>query len=131
MRADPRDTGREAISENMTDDRGVYRIYGVPAGRYTVAAGDPRYAPPDPRAPTTSPCYADVTDAAKAGVVEVKEGTEATKIDITIGEAPTGYGVAGRVIDGDSGTPIAKAYIQLTRIEIIDASNSRGYGEYV
>jgi hypothetical protein len=88
-----------------TDDRGVYRAFGLPAGRYKVSVGDPRFNTGNRRRATVQTFYPDVTDFAKAGVVEVKEGSEANKIDITIGEAPQGYSVAGRVVDGESGTP--------------------------
>ncbi len=89
-----------SISGMMTDDRGVYRIFGVPAGRYKVSVGDPRfYRGTGRRQITAQTFYPDVTDAAKAGIVSVEEGSESTKIDIAVGEAPQGYSVAGRVVD--------------------------------
>ena len=114
-----------SASGMTTDDRGVYRIFGLPAGRYRVSVGDPRFNPGNRRRATVQTFYPDVTDLAKAGIVEVKEGSEANKIDITIGEAPQGYSVAGRVVDAESGAPIANVYIQLTRIETT-GSNTRG-----
>lgn len=132
MLADERDQRRPVFTSGMTtDDRGVYRIFGVPAGRYKVSVGDPRFNRGNRRQISAQTFYPDVTDAAKAGVVEVEEGSEVTKIDITIGEAPQGYSVTGRVVDADSGTPVANVFMQLTRIEIIDGSNTRGYGEYL
>ena len=132
MPADERDQRRPLFNNGMsTDDRGVYRIFGVPAGRYKVSVGDPRFNTGNRRQATVQTFYPDVTDIAKAGVVDVKEGSEAGKIDITIGEAPQGYSVAGRVIDGESGTPVARAFIQLIRIEVLDSSSTRGYGEHI
>jgi protocatechuate 3,4-dioxygenase beta subunit len=113
-----------------TDDRGMYRIFGLPAGRYKVSVGDPRFNTGNRRRATVQTFYPDVTDLAKAGVVEIKEGSEANKIDITIGEAPQGYSVTGRVVDGETGTPISNVYIQLTRIEVTQ-SNSRGFSENI
>jgi hypothetical protein len=113
-----------------TDDRGVYRIFGVPAGRYKVSVGDPRFNSGVRPRVVTPTFYPDVTDAAKAGIVEVKEGAEANKIDITIGEAPQGYSVSGRVVDGESGTPVARVYIQLTRIEVKEG-RSGSFNEYL
>lgn len=128
---DQRDQRRGFLNPMSTDDRGMYRIFGVPAGRYRVSVGDPRFGRGDRRRILAQTFYPNVTDSAKAGIVEVKEGSEANKIDITIGDAPQGYTVTGRVVDGESGTPVVRAYIQLTRIEVIDSSNTRGYGEYV
>lgn len=133
MPADENNQRRQPFINGMsTDDRGVYRIFGVPPGRYKVSVGDPRFNRISNRRQVSAQTfYPDVTDAAKAGIVSVEEGSESTKIDITVGEAPQGYAVAGRVVDGDSGAPVANVFIQLTRIEIIDGSNTRGYPEYL
>ncbi len=129
MPADERDQFRPIFSNGMTtDDRGVYRMFGVPAGRYKVSVGDPRFRGPR-RQVAAQTFYPDVTDAATAGIVNIEEGSEANKIDITVGEAPQGYSVAGRVVDGDSGTPVASAFIQLTRIESMEGGGIRSFGE--
>src|SRR6185503_7050296 len=71
--ADERAQRRPNASGVATDDRGVYRIFGLPAGRYKVSVGDPNfYSGVRPRV-VTQTFYPDVTDAAKAGIVEVKE----------------------------------------------------------
>jgi hypothetical protein len=119
------------INGMMTDDRGVYRVFGVPAGRYKVSVGDPRFRGMNRRQVAVQTFYPDVSDVAKAGVVNVEEGSEANKIDITVGEAPQGYSVMGRIVDGDSAAPVANVFIQLTTIEIIDANNTRNSSEYV
>ena len=118
-------------SGSITDDRGVYRIFGVPAGRYKVSVGDLRFNPGIVRRKTNAQTfYPDVTEAAKAGIVEISEGTEATKIDITVGEeAAQGYSVSGRIFDSDTGDPVPNVGILLTRIIIINPSNTSGYGE--
>jgi protocatechuate 3,4-dioxygenase beta subunit len=94
-----------------TDDRGVYRIYGVPDGRYQVSV-DFR---PDPimggRFPGQSGLhkptyYPGVTDPAGALEVEVKNSNEIPNIDIKIGAPGKTYTVAGRVIDAETGRPI-------------------------
>ncbi len=132
MPADENNQRRQPfISGLSTDDRGMYRIFGVPAGRYKVSVGDPRFRGMNRRQVSAQTFYPDVTDAAKGGIVNVEEGSESTKIDITVGEAPQGYAVTGRVVDGDSGTPVANVFMQLTRIEIIDGSNTSGYPEYL
>jgi len=92
-----------------TDDRGIYRIYGVPAGRYLVSVGDDaggmgtvRGAGYYPR--TYSP---DTTDASKASIVEISEGGEAKNIDINVGLRAHTYTVSGRIVDADSNQPLA------------------------
>ena len=130
--ADQRDQRGPFFNNSMTtDDRGVYRIFGVPAGRYKVSVGDPRFGGGSRRQVAVQTFYPDVTEVAKAGVVNVEEGSEATKIDITVGESPQGYAVTGRVVDEESGAPVAKLIIVLTKIEIIDASNTRNSAEYL
>src|SRR6266576_947709 len=116
----------------QTDDRGVYRMFGVRPGRYKVSVGEGdnmfyRGAGRGrPAHPTTF--YPDVTDGSKATVVEIGEGTEATNIDITLAETVQGFAVNGRVVDGDTGKPVANVSIGLERIVVIDANNTRGYG---
>lgn len=89
-----------------TDDRGIYRIYGLSAGRYKVSVGD------SGGAVLRSGYYQrtyhpDTTDAAKATIVELNEGSEAKNIDINVGARSRTYTVSGRIIDADTGQPIA------------------------
>src|SRR5215831_2993249 len=92
-----------------TDDRGIYRLYGLPPGRYLVSVGDDaggmgtvRGAGYYPR--TYSP---DTTDASKAAIVEISEGGEAKNIDINVGLRAHTYTVSGRIVDADSNQPLA------------------------
>lgn len=91
-----------------TDDRGVYRAFGLRAGKYKVFVGrDERRLPDDDGAgfyPQTF--YPSVTDADKATVVEVTEGGESSDIDITMGRAVTTFKVTGRIVDGETGKPV-------------------------
>jgi len=93
----------------QTDDRGVYRLYGLPAGRYKVSVGtDPSrgtaYTGSHIYYPRTF--FGDVTDPAKATVVELSEGGEAGNIDIQVGRRGETYSATGRIVDADSGQPI-------------------------
>ena len=88
-----------------TDDRGVYRIFGLEAGRYLVAAGS------DSSGRMTSggyrpAFYPNAADQAQAKVVEVESGGEAANIDIRVAAPAKGYVVTGRVVDADSGEPV-------------------------
>lgn len=94
-----------------TDDRGIYRLFGVPPGRYIVSAGmdtNQDYA----RMDIGNTYYAltyhpDVTDQSKAAIIEVTSGSEASEIDITLGRAAKAYAASGRIINGDTGKPVA------------------------
>jgi protocatechuate 3,4-dioxygenase beta subunit len=93
-----------------TDDRGVYRIYGLPEGRYRISVGYSQ-APGSIafiQGRTFYPMtyYPDTTDESQAKVIEVTEGDEATNIDITVGESKRSYDIYGRVVD-EGGQPVA------------------------
>jgi hypothetical protein len=93
----------------QTDDRGVYRIYGLSAGRYVVSAG--RGSPGQVSAGSGRAYYPftyhpGVTDESKAGIVELSAGTEAINIDIPLGKPVVSYVVTGHVVDADSGAPV-------------------------
>ncbi|MEP7076385.1 MAG: carboxypeptidase-like regulatory domain-containing protein [Acidobacteriota bacterium] len=80
-----------------TDDRGVFRIYGLPAGRYLVLAGGKaeysfRQTPFDRDAPTFYPSSTRDT----ASVVTVQSGQEVSGTDIRYRNEP-GSTVSGRV----------------------------------
>jgi protocatechuate 3,4-dioxygenase beta subunit len=94
--------------DQMTDDRGVYRIYGLPAGRYRVSVGQDDNAGAityGRRKVYRRTFYPDATEAAQARIVEVKTGSETTDIDITLGKAVKTYRVSGRFVNGETGQP--------------------------
>ncbi len=80
---------------NFTDDRGVYRLYGLPAGRYVVGIALPNQS-----------YYPNTTDLSKAAIVEVSEGAEVTNIDIILSAPPKAYAVSGRIIDAETNKPL-------------------------
>src|SRR5215470_2475050 len=91
-----------------TDDRGVYRIYGLPEGRYLVSVG---YASHAQRKTSGSALYPRVyypkaTSESEAKVIEVSEGSEATNVDITVSDPVETRDVSGRVVDADTGRPV-------------------------
>jgi hypothetical protein len=99
-----------AIGNGQTDDRGIYRMYGLPAGRYKVAVGRGE----DMSGPSLGPARAnykqvfhpDVTDQARATVIEVSEGSEANNVDITLGRAMQTFSASGRIVDAEKGLPV-------------------------
>jgi protocatechuate 3,4-dioxygenase beta subunit len=116
--------------DQQTDDRGVYRIYGLPPGRYRVAVGrggDAGAVSFGRRKIFRRTFYPDATDQAQARVVEVKSGIEATDVDITVGRALKTYKVAGRFVTADAGQPVAGIPVGFNTL---DARGRRtgGYG---
>ena len=113
IRPDKRGPEAAAVSpfEFDTDDRGVYRVYGLPAGRYLVAVGEDRDsgivmvgAAGGRYARTFHPA---TTDAAQARQIEVTSGSEATGADITLAEGPKSFQATGRIVDADTNQPVA------------------------
>ena len=97
-----------------TDDRGIYRIFGLRPGRYLVSAGsesDVFSTMFRLRPKRTQTFYPGVTDQARAKQVQVTAGSEVSAIDIQFSAADKGFVVSGRVIEAQKGTPIAKAMI--------------------
>ncbi len=91
-------------SNSQTDDRGVYRVFGLLPGRYKVAVGrsDDVFSQSfgsAQRSAYQQVFHPDVTDQAKATVIEVGEGTEAANVDIALGRTLQTFTVSGRVVD--------------------------------
>jgi len=108
------------ITSLSTDDRGIYRMFGIAAGRYKVAAGrgDNSFSGglAVGRASYKQVFHPDVSDQAKATVLVVSEGSEATNVDITLGRAIDTFKASGRVIDDEKGLPMPNIRFGLQRI---------------
>ena len=89
-----------------TDDRGIYRAFGLHAGKYKVFVGQNESLPGERGAFHRQTFYPSVTDNAKATVIEVTEGSETTNIDIVVGRPITTFKVSGRVLDAETGKPL-------------------------
>jgi hypothetical protein len=102
----------------QTDDRGIYRAYGIKPGRYRVSAGEGNGAMFRSYGRRTYPrtFHPDVADAQRATVIEVREGAELTGIDIKLGLPPNTYAIVGRTVDADTGEPVANLSISCTNI---------------
>jgi protocatechuate 3,4-dioxygenase beta subunit len=101
----------------FTDDRGIYRIFGLPSGRYLVSAGDSDNSPfgqlfaSKPRIRTY---YPGVTEEPMAKAVEVTAGAEVLGVDIKLNVAGKGSVVSGRVIDAETRRPVANTMVVFT-----------------
>jgi len=119
-----------------TDDRGVYRIFGIPPGNYKVAAGSNDLSPSWERSGFRQTFHPDTTDASQATTINVTEGSETTNVDITLKAADRTYSVRGRIVDGDTGRPIANVSYGITYITpnsrsgMSDGSVSNSNGEF-
>lgn len=102
-----------------TDDRGVYRAYGLPPGKYLVSAGDNggnRMGPAIARrASYTRTFHPSATEEAEAQAVEISDGTVAENIDIHLGGSLKSFAVAGKVVDSQSGQPLPGVTVSITR----------------
>jgi protocatechuate 3,4-dioxygenase beta subunit len=95
-----------------TDDRGVYRAFGLPPGRYTVSAGKDSVSSFGRSGTGYQRTYHPSTvNAAEAIAIEVNEGSEATNVDIMLGRQVQKYAARGRIIDGETSQPLPNAGI--------------------
>ena len=107
----------------LTDDRGIYRIYGLPAGHYQVSAVP---VGPNPYgilpgfsfgAPQQEPVYYSIAaDSGTPSVVAVTEGSEIRDVDIRYGRPPSGYKASGRIVDAATGKAIGGAVVNFGTI---------------
>ena len=103
--------------ESRTDDRGIYRVYGLPPGRYLIAFGMSGDGPDHfhndiflARGPYPVTYYPGAPDEADAKMIEVAPGREVTGIDISLTKKSL-FKASGTVVDQDSGLPITGAVV--------------------
>jgi protocatechuate 3,4-dioxygenase beta subunit len=114
------DTGRPMTMfdgpRNKTDDRGIYRVYGLSPGNYKVSIGQVAAAGSVAimgmgGSQYTKTFYPGVAEETKATILEINEGTEVSNIDIVARKSGRGASVSGRVVDADSGQPVPNVYV--------------------
>lgn len=98
--------GARANGEKDTDDRGVYRLFGLAPGRYLVGVGGNSRTTFGPASKYPLTYFPGTTDVKQARVVEVAEGMEISEIDFRLGGPTKTYEAIGRVLDADSGQPV-------------------------
>ncbi|HSS22115.1 MAG TPA: carboxypeptidase regulatory-like domain-containing protein [Pyrinomonadaceae bacterium] len=102
-------------ARNQTDDRGIYRVYGLAPGIYTVSVGQAASASAVSimgmsGSQYLKTYYPSVQDENGATAIEIKEGSEIKDVDITVAKPDAGHSVAGRVVD-EAGQPVPNVYI--------------------
>ncbi|HEX3086327.1 MAG TPA: carboxypeptidase regulatory-like domain-containing protein [Pyrinomonadaceae bacterium] len=111
-----------------TDDRGVYRIYGLPPGRYRVSVGQNASS----GIASVSGFYLltyhpDATDVARATVIDLAAGAEAANVDIKVGRRGETHALTGRVVDAENGLPISGVRVG---VEVV-REGSMGYASSI
>ena len=92
-----------------SDDRGIYRLFGLPAGRYLISVGreaDVGFSVGGPVVQLPLTFYPGVASESEAKEVEVSSGKEATEINISVGQGQPGHTVRGRITDATTGSPL-------------------------
>jgi hypothetical protein len=110
-----------------TDDRGVYRAFGLPPGRYTVSAGKDSLSSFGRSGTGYQRTYHPSTvNAAEATTIDINEGSEATNVDIMLGRQLQKYAARGRIIDGETSQPLPNAGIGIKFFFDRNGSTSSG-----
>ncbi len=94
-----------AFRDDSTDDRGVYRIYGLPPGTYLISAGSFGFSSSFTPYDLDSPTYAPSSTRDTAAEIVVRSGEESTA-DIRYRGEP-GHTVSGTVkLNGTGGATV-------------------------
>jgi len=115
---------------NQTDDRGIYRVYGLGPGTYRVSVGQTASGAGAVSimgmggSQYLKTFYPGVQDEAKATILEIKEGTEIKEVDISVAKPGAGFAVSGRVIDAESGNPVPELF--LAHSSVTDSNQEMG-----
>jgi hypothetical protein len=113
--------------ERLTDDRGVYRIYGLPPGTYIISAGGRSnmgggflYNAYDTNAPT----YAPAATRDTAAEINVRAGDEVTGIDIHF-RGDVGHAISGSITNplSNNGSNSVMLYQSIHGVREIVASS--------
>jgi len=116
-------------SLTMTDDRGIYRIYGLPPGRYRVSVGQPASGVVSSAGGFyLLTYYPDATDLTRASLIDVIAGAEVSNIDIKIKRRAETRSIAGRVVDAENGLPLSGMRVSLQILRDQGQANATSTG---
>lgn len=111
----------------QTDDRGIYRAFGLRQGKYKVSVGQSgTMLPGNVRHVFKQTFYPSVTDPEKATILEVTESGEIKDIDIVAGAPTSNFKITGRIIDGETGKPIPNVMLGVYQIDGNSSTSSSG-----
>jgi hypothetical protein len=104
----PRLPAQISGAQYQTDDRGVYRIYGLSPGRYRVSVGQTASGVINsPAGFYVLTYHPDTTDIGRATVIDLAAGGEATNVDIKVGRRGETHEITGRVVDAETQLPLS------------------------
>jgi uncharacterized surface anchored protein len=124
---------REAVT---TNDRGCFRLYGLPSGKYRVGVGKPvNGLSTDLSAPFSPNYYPGVQRQGDAELIEITAGQERNLGTLVLKNQTRTGGVKGTFIDSATGDPVPNLSFQLVRyvegvISSISTLNSDEAGEF-
>jgi protocatechuate 3,4-dioxygenase beta subunit len=121
------DFQRPNFTPIQTDDRGIYRAFGLRRGKYRVSIGQSEAGLPGyVRQSYRQTFYPSVTDREKATIVEVDESSEIQNIDIVASAPVSSFKVTGRIIDGGTGKPVPNISFQIQQRDANHSTTSSG-----
>lgn len=108
----------DALNMWQTDDRGIYRVFGLEPGRYLIAAGASSEGAIVARSSTyyRRTFYPGTVEEKDAKQLEIKSGDVLENVDIKLARASMGktFYAKGRVVEVDSGKAVAGVMIGYT-----------------
>jgi protocatechuate 3,4-dioxygenase beta subunit len=115
------------VGNVLTDDRGVYRFFGLRANSYRVGVGRDEGGSFRGRSHNSfkRTYYPSASDIAQATTIDVAEGSETTNIDISLTRALTTYTASGRVVDAETGQPVPNLEYGIT--QFVSPNNTSGW----
>jgi hypothetical protein len=114
----------------LTDDRGIYRAFGVAPGTYRVAAGnadDDSFGARFQAAFYRRTYHPNVLDPSQAKLIQVSEGSEATNVDIILSRTVNTYTASGRIVD-EAGQPVPNIPYAVTQFVNANSTHSMTTG---
>ena len=115
----------------FSDDRGVYRCYGLEPGKYIVGAGTDPKEDSYPRLGTRTyqrTWYPGVAQEEQATPLEITAEKETINIDLKLERTKKGFRVMGHVIDADTGKPLPNIMIGLGNVSEEGITNGMSFG---
>jgi hypothetical protein len=100
------------IRERATDDRGIYRIYGLPTGTYLVFAGGVTYQGQPGLFENDAPTYSPSSLRDSAAEISVRAGEETRDVDIRY-RSEVGHSISGKAAPPE-GSNVSGAVVILT-----------------
>jgi len=112
-----------SAGSSTTDDRGDYRVFWVPPGRYIVSVSSSNSNLPieyvfssNTFSDRTFPpmYYPGTTDPSRATSIDLRPGAEVSGIDFTLTQLTT-YKIRGKIVDSTTGQPPRSASLSITQ----------------